>query len=146
MKNSLQLYCPSETSPVKNSLQLYCPSETSPMENSSCSPREKQAATESCYTLPTYGTCWVFECFHNPPNSYTDYRICNVPTYANSFDYTRGCTDTVRESALKVDSARKIPCRTGESNLRRGRAGPMLYQLSYIPIQPVREVCSLCCK
>ena len=42
-------------------------------------------------------------------------------------------TDTVRESALKVDSRRKIPCRTGESNLRRQRAGPMLYQLSYIP-------------
>ena len=42
--------------------------------------------------------------------------------------------DTVRESALKVDSGRKIPCRTGESNLRLRRAGPMLYQLSYIPI------------
>ena len=44
-----------------------------------------------------------------------------------------GCTDTVRESALKVDSGRKIPCRTGESNLRRRCAGPILYQLSYIP-------------
>ena len=44
-----------------------------------------------------------------------------------------GCTDTVRESALKVDSGRKIPCRTGESNQRWRRAGPMLYQLSYIP-------------
>ena len=49
-----------------------------------------------------------------------------------------GCTDThVRESALKVDSGRKIPCRTGESNLRQRRAGPTLYQLSYIPSQPV---------
>ena len=38
----------------------------------------------------------------------------------------------VRESALKVDSERKIPCRTGESNLRQRRDGPMLYQLSYI--------------
>ena len=46
---------------------------------------------------------------------------------------TWGCTDTVRESARKVYSGRKIPCRTGESNLRRQRAGPMLYQLSYIP-------------
>ena len=26
-----------------------------------------------------------------------------------------------------------MPCRTGKSNLRRQRAGPMLYQLSYIP-------------
>ena len=41
----------------------------------------------------------------------------------------------VRESALKVDTGRKIPCRTGESNLRERRAGPTLYQLSYIPTQ-----------
>ena len=27
-----------------------------------------------------------------------------------------GCTDTVRESALKVDSGRKIPCHIGDSN------------------------------
>ena len=39
----------------------------------------------------------------------------------------------LRESALKVDSERKIPCRTGESNVRQQCAGPMLYQLSYIP-------------
>ena len=39
----------------------------------------------------------------------------------------------VRESALKIDSERKIPCRTGESNLRQRRARLMLYQLSYIP-------------
>ena len=30
-----------------------------------------------------------------------------------------GVGDTVRESTLKVDSGRKIPCRTGESNLRQ---------------------------
>ena len=30
-----------------------------------------------------------------------------------------GCTDTERESALKVDSGRKIPCRTGDSNPRQ---------------------------
>ena len=29
----------------------------------------------------------------------------------------RGCAGTTRESALKVDSGRKIPCLTGESNL-----------------------------
>ena len=34
----------------------------------------------------------------------------------------------------------KIPCRTGESNLRRQRAGPMLYQLSYIPTHYVLTV------
>ena len=49
---------------------------------------------------------------------------------------SRGCTDAVRESALKVDSWRKIPCCTGESKLRQRRAGPTLYQLSYIPNPP----------
>ena len=29
------------------------------------------------------------------------------------------CTDTVRQSALEADSRRKIPCVTGDSNLRR---------------------------
>ena len=32
----------------------------------------------------------------------------------------------VRESALKVDSGRKIPCRTGESHLSQRRDSPML--------------------
>ena len=32
----------------------------------------------------------------------------------------------------KVGSGRKTPCRSGESNLRLRRVGPMLYQLSYI--------------
>ena len=46
-----------------------------------------------------------------------------------------GCTDTIRESALNVVSGRKIPCHIGESNLPQRHAGPMLYQLSYIPAQ-----------
>ena len=94
-------------------------------------PRGKPAATGSRY--PTYGVCSVFQCFHNPLNSDMDCGIFNVHTNANACDCTRGCADTVRESALKVDSGRKIPCRTGESNLRRRRAGPKLYQLSHTP-------------
>ena len=43
----------------------------------------------------------------------------NVRTDVNACECARGCMDTVRESALKVDSGRKIPCRTGESNLRQ---------------------------
>ena len=54
-----------------------------------------------------------------------------------------GCTDIVRESELNVDSRRKITCRTGESHLRRRRAGPMLFQLSRIPI-PVSVSNELC--
>ena len=63
-----------------------------------------------------------------------DYEIFNVRTDVNASGFARGgCRDTVRESALKIDSGRKIPWHTGESNLRRQRAGRMLYQLSYIP-------------
>ena len=51
-------------------------------------------------------------------------------TNVNACNCTRGCTDTVGESALKVDSGRKIPFRTGESNLRQRRAGPGPYQLN----------------
>ena len=78
-------------------------------------------------------SCWVFWCLRNPPNSDINYGIFNVRTDVNACDCTRGCTDTSRESALKVDSGRKIAFRTGESNPRRRRAGPMLYQLSYSP-------------
>ena len=39
-----------------------------------------------------------------------------------------GVRTHVRESALKVDSGRKIHCRTRESNLRQQRDSPMLYQ------------------
>ena len=68
-----------------------------------------------------------------------DYGIFNVRPAVNACDCTWGCTDTVRESALKFDSGRKIPCCTGESNLRRRRAGPVLYQLRYIPIPGLIE-------
>ena len=63
------------------------------------------------------------------------YMIFNVHTDVNACDCTLGCTDTVGESALKVDTEpeRKIPCRTGESYLRQRRSGPMLHQLSRIP-------------
>ena len=37
------------------------------------------------------------------------------------------------EFSLKANSGRKIPRHTGELNLRQRRAGPVLYQLSYIP-------------
>ena len=55
----------------------------------------------------------------------------------NACDGTWGRTDTVKESALKVDSGKKIPRRTGDSNLLQRRAGPTLYRLSYIPAEKV---------
>ena len=62
-----------------------------------------------------------------------DNGIFNARIYVNACDCARGCMDTVRESGQKVDSGKKIPCRTGNSNLLQRLAGPMLYQLSYIP-------------
>ena len=99
-----------------NFFQLYCSGGISAMGNSGCPPKGKPDAKESRY----------------PPNSDLDHGIFNVRTYINASDFTRECTETVTESALKVDSVRKIPCRTGESNLRRWHDRPMLYQLSYI--------------
>ena len=101
------------------------------MGKSGCYPVDKPATTEVCY--PTYDACRVFQCFHNPPNSDKKYRIFNACTDVNASDCARGCRDTERESALKVDRERKVPCRTGESNLLERRACPTLYQLSYIP-------------
>ena len=43
---------------------------------------------------------------------------------------------------MKVDSGRKIVCRTVESNLRQRRAGPTLCQLSYIPASRPISLCS----
>ena len=88
-------------------------------------------ASRDRVALPTYGACWVFECFHNPPNFDMDYRILNVRTDVNACDCTRGCTGTVRESALKADSRRKLLCRVGEFNQPQRHAGPMLYLLCY---------------
>ena len=62
-----------------------------------------------------------------------DYGIFNVRTDVNAYDCARGCLDTVRESALEVDSGRKIPCHTRQSSLCHWRAGLTLYQLSYVP-------------
>ena len=47
-------------------------------------------------------------------------------TDVNACDCTQGCTDTERESALKVDSGKKIPFCTGESNLHH-----LLISISY---------------
>ena len=38
-----------------------------------------------------------------------DYRILNVRADVNACDCLRGCADTERESALKVDFRRIIP-------------------------------------
>ena len=56
-----------------------------------------------------------------------------------------GVRTHVKESALKVDSNRKIPCRTGESNLRQRRDGPTLYQLSYVAYYKLGKTALMFC-
>ena len=101
------------------------------IEKSGCSRRGKPAPTESRY--PTYGACWVSECFqiHRTLTWTTESLTCaQMLMHAIAHG---GVRTHVRECALKFDSGIKIPCRTGESNLPQRRAGPTLYQLSYIP-------------
>ena len=57
-----------------------------------------------------------------------------------------GVQTHIQESALTVDSGRKIPCLTGELTLPQWRAGPTLYQLSYIPPPPHFAVTGVCKK
>ena len=44
-----------------------------------------------------------------------------------------GCPDTARESALKVDSGRKVPCHTRDSNPRQYRT--LVFQLDALPTE-----------
>ena len=107
--------------------RLYRPIGIPPTENSAAFPEESQLRQSRA--TQNYGACWVFLVFFIIHRM--DCGIFIVRRDVNACDCTRECTDTVRESALKVDSERKIPCRNGESNLPRRRASPMLYQLSY---------------
>ena len=89
-------------------LQLCCPHAISPMAHSGCLSRKSQLR-QSRATKPIAHAVFNFlkQCFHNPPNSDMDNGIFNVHTDVNACDCTRGCTDTIRESALKVDSRKK---------------------------------------
>ena len=73
------------------------------MGNAGCLPRGKPASRGTQSTV--HAGC--FKCFYIPPNSDVDYGIFNVRTDVNTCDFTRGCTDTVKEPALEVDSRRK---------------------------------------
>ena len=44
-----------------------------PMGNVGCFPMGRPAVTDSSYI--TYGASWVFQCFHNPPNSDMSHRV-----------------------------------------------------------------------
>ena len=60
-----------------------------------------------------------------------DYRIFNVRADVKVCNSVSGCTDTVRDSAVKVDSWRKIPRCIGDLNLHQLHAGPTLCELGW---------------
>ena len=71
---------------------------------------DRNAGKASCDrdTQPNLRCVLGVSVFHTSSNSDLDYSpIFNVRTDVNACDCTRVCTDTVRESALKVDSGRK---------------------------------------
>ena len=91
---------------------------------------ESQLRQSRATRLTVHAECFSVSIIHRTLTWTTGSSAC---ARVNACECTQGCTDTVRGSALKVDFGRKNPCRTGESNLRHRRAGPTLYQLSYIP-------------
>ena len=122
--------------------QLYYPIGISPKVNSGRFLRGKPAATgrQGRATQPTVPVgCLSVSIIHRTLTWTTG--IFNVHTHGNACDRTRRCTDTrKKKSALKVDSGRKIPFRTRESNLRQRRADPTLYQRPPSPQQEHNHV------
>ena len=105
------------------------------MGNSGCFPQGSQLR-QSRATHPTVHTV----CFRVSVILGTLTWTTGSLTYAQMSKYAiahGGVRTQERESALKADRE-KIPCRTGEWNLRQRCAGPTLYQLSYIPA-PVKK-------
>ena len=94
-------------------------------------PRESQLRQSRDRQPTVHSGCLSVSIIHRTPTWTTGSLPCaQMLMHA----IAHGCVRThVRESALKVDSGRKIPCRTGDSNLPQRRAGPTLYQPSYIP-------------
>ena len=72
-------------------------------------------------------------------NSDMDYRVFSVRTDANACGCTRGVR-TPLECLHRKLAQRKIPCRTGESNLPNRRAGLTLYQLGYVPTPSILRI------
>ena len=109
-------------------IQLYRLNGISPTGNMGYLSWGKPAATR--VTLPSLlAGCFSVSIIHWTPTWTTGSLTC---ADINACDCAWGFMDAVTESALKVDSGRKIPCCTRESDLRRQHASPMLYQLRYI--------------
>ena len=80
---------------------------------------------QSCVTQPiVHARCFSVSIIHRTLTWTTGSLTC-AQMLMHAIAH-RGVRTHVRESARKVDSGRKIPCHTGESNLLQQRDGLML--------------------
>ena len=64
-------------------------------------PEESQLRQNRATQSMVHAGCFSVSIIHRTDK---DYGIFKVSTYVSARDCTRGCTDTVRESALKVEN------------------------------------------
>ena len=108
------------------------------MGNLGCLPLWKGDAANSHATQPTVHTaCFGVSIIHQTLTWTTGSLMC-IQMLMHAIAHG-GVRTHVREPALKVEFGRKIPCCTGELNLRWWCDGPKLYQLSYIPTLACEE-------
>ena len=88
-------------------------------------PGESQLRPSRAIKPTVHSGCFSFYIIHRPLTWTTGSLTC-AQMLMHAFAHG-GARTRVRESALKVDSGRKIPCRTEESNLRQRRDGLMLW-------------------
>ena len=102
-------------------LHLYCRNWISP---GVALPGESQLRQSRAIQPRVHAGCFRFSIINRTLTWTTGFLTCaRVSTRAIAHG---GVNTHLKESALKVYSERKIPCRTGESNLRERRDGPML--------------------
>ena len=110
-----------------STLKEHCSIGISPMGNSGRFPPGKSQLRQSRATQPQlHAGCFSVSIIHRTLTRTTGSLTC-AQMLMHAIAHGRW-TDTIEESVLKVDSRgeKKIPCRTGESNLRQRRADPTL--------------------
>ena len=86
--------------------------------------RESQPRQSRAIQLTVHVGCFSVSIIHRTLTWTKGYLTCaQMLMHATAHG---GVRTHVRESALKVDSGRKISCRTGESNLHQWHDGPTL--------------------
>ena len=84
-------------------------------------PAESQLRQSRATQRTEHAGCFSVSIIHRPL-TWTAGSLTCTQTLMHAIAHGE-CADTVRESALKVNCGRKVPCRNGESNLPQRRAG-----------------------